>query len=623
MGEPRALGSAYLLGERIGRGATGEVWSASIRGEDANVAVKVLRPELGGDPEIVARFLREATTLTKLSHPNIVRIRDMVAEGGTLAIVMDLAPGTDLRQQLASNLTLPAGLTCQLGAQVAAGLEAAHAGGVVHRDLKPENILVNLDGDAGSTARVTDFGVAALSWGPTLTRHSQVVGTPEYLAPELASGGEVTGAADIYALGIVLYELLGGHPPFTGAHPMAVLNGHLNQPPAPLEGLPDDLWRLIAACLDKDPARRPSATAVRQTLTELAPRMAHLPPLPPRPRTQAPAPPAGIRQDDITNALPTRTRLAKTSIGTAPRGKAGTTDDKTTPQGRRRPLIAGASAVAAALVLVLLATSSLGAAPRDALRRMLTRTGGQETRATGNVADSRGEAAPPSQRPSPDPTDRGAGRRPGGTTGPGSPGSEAPGQPGGTPAPRRSGSGAGSTPAPAPDSRESPPVTTRPRQPRQVDMYRVWRQTADGQAHGHRIEDKQWTAQRFIATAPWVRAVEVNVGGKNFGVSAIAIRLMRLDGRTWVDVRTTPYVPLVENGVTRLAYDNPVPVRPGGTYIVQVFAGHGPIMVFFSNFNEDSRVHSYLWRPPGSDPEACYHGAEEMNMRVVGSTSAS
>jgi hypothetical protein len=152
-------------------------------------------------------------------------------------------------------------------------------------------------------------------------------------------------------------------------------------------------------------------------------------------------------------------------------------------------------------------------------------------------------------------------------------------------------------------------------------MYRVWRQTADGQAHGHRIEDKQWAAQRFIATAPWVRAVEVNVGGKTFGVSAIAIRLMRLDGRTWVDVRTTPYVPLVENGVTRLAYDNPVPVRTGGTYIVQVFAGYGPIVVYFSNFNEDSRVHSYLWRAPGSDPEACYHSAEEMNMRVIGSTS--
>ncbi len=265
--EGRPLGSRYLLLEPIGAGASGQVWRARRRWDGAAVAVKVLRPELSSDPNAVARFLRERNTLIGLDHPNLVDVLDLVAEGGVLAIVMQLVEGSDLRALLRANGAMAAPAAAVLLAQVAAALAAIHREGVVHRDLKPENVLVETGGDPVPTVRVTDFGVARSVGGTTVTAADQLVGTADYLAPELVAGRPLTPAADIYSLGVVAYELLSGHRPFEGEHPAAVLRAHLDAAPAPLAS---PLWGLVAACLAKDPAARPDAAAVASSMSAFA-----------------------------------------------------------------------------------------------------------------------------------------------------------------------------------------------------------------------------------------------------------------------------------------------------------------------------------------------------------------
>jgi len=590
----RALGSGYLLEEVIGRGATGQVWRGSTRTEGMPVAIKVLRPELGDDPEIVARFLRERTVMTSLIHPNLIRVHDLVAEQGSLAIVMDLVQGSDLRRLLTERHTLDPELVCRVGTQVATGLAAAHTAGVVHRDLKPENVLVDPSSGSGPVARVTDFGTAALGYSPSLTRHSRIVGTPEYMAPEQASGGPATGAVDVYALGVMLYELLSGRPPFTGDHPMAVLRGHLDTEPTRLAGVPDHLWAVVAACLDKDPAMRPQAEALREQLAALAPRLAGVPAL--QVQGNLITPPTG--EDE----RPTRIRLRKPAAA----DNAGGPERK--PVWRRPKVLAlgvpiAAAVMATILALVLLVGLGPGEEATGALRQALA-TRGREVARTSSTQ-------PPIDKTS--------------TT----QGTEPPIVP---PSPGSGSDITGSTVTrttlpkstkPTTSIRTPPSSSLRTRDPPQdVYMYRVWRQREAGEAHAHGLGTQQWAAQRFIPTKPWIRAVEVNVGGHT-GVTAVGIRLMLLEGSSWVDVRTDPTVPIVQNGVTRRVYDRPVRVESGRVYLLQVVAGHGPIAVYFSNSDEDPRIHSYLWRPPGSDPEACRHGPEEMNMGVIGWSRAS
>jgi hypothetical protein len=257
----RPLGSGYLLDEPIGRGATGQVWRGRRRSDDAAVAVKVLRSELAEDAEVVARFLAERSTLTGLSSPHLVRVLDLVAESGTLALVMELVDGADLRRSLATG-KLSASDGVRVLAQVADGLAAVHAAGIVHRDLKPENVLVGHDGSAVH-AWLTDFGVARTATPPggsRLTRTSRLVGTPEYVAPELAAGRPATGAADIYALGVLAYEVLSGRRPFDAEHPAALLRAHLEDAPSRPAGMSDDAWTVISGCLAKEPTDRPDAT---------------------------------------------------------------------------------------------------------------------------------------------------------------------------------------------------------------------------------------------------------------------------------------------------------------------------------------------------------------------------
>ncbi|WUS97271.1 protein kinase [Streptomyces sp. NBC_00708] len=276
----RPVGSKYLLEEPLGRGATGTVWRASQReaaGAEAavagrpgeTVAIKVLKEELANDADVVMRFLRERSVLLRLTHPNIVRTRDLVVEGDLLALVMDLIDGPDLHRYLRDNGPLTPVAAALLTAQIADALAASHADGVVHRDLKPANVLL-ADPDGEMRPMLTDFGIARLADSPGLTRTHEFVGTPAYVAPESAEGRPQTSAVDIYGAGILLYELVTGRPPFAGGTALEVLHRHLSEEPRRPSTVPEPLWTVIERCLSKDPDRRPSAENLARGLRTVA-----------------------------------------------------------------------------------------------------------------------------------------------------------------------------------------------------------------------------------------------------------------------------------------------------------------------------------------------------------------
>ncbi|MFE3144631.1 serine/threonine-protein kinase [Streptomyces scopuliridis] len=276
----RPVGSKYLLEEPLGRGATGTVWRARQRetaGAEAavagqpgeTVAIKVLKEELANDADIVMRFLRERSVLLRLTHPNIVRTRDLVVEGDLLALVMDLVDGPDLHRYLRENGPFSPVAGALLTAQIADALAASHADGVVHRDLKPANVLLKNDGER-LHPMLTDFGIARLADSPGLTRTHEFVGTPAYVAPESAEGRPQTSAVDIYGAGILLYELVTGRPPFAGATALEVLHRHLSEEPRRPTTVPEPLWTVIERCLRKDPDQRPSAENLARALRTVA-----------------------------------------------------------------------------------------------------------------------------------------------------------------------------------------------------------------------------------------------------------------------------------------------------------------------------------------------------------------
>ncbi|MDL2081349.1 serine/threonine-protein kinase [Streptomyces sp. GXMU-J15] len=276
----RPVGSKYLLEEPLGRGATGTVWRARQRetaGAEAavpgqpgeTVAIKVLKEELASDADIVMRFLRERSVLLRLTHPNIVRVRDLVVEGELLALVMDLIDGPDLHRYLRENGPFTPVAAALLTAQIADALAVSHADGVVHRDLKPANVLLKQNGGE-MHPMLTDFGIARLADSPGLTRTHEFVGTPAYVAPESAEGRPQTSAVDVYGAGILLYELVTGRPPFSGSSALEVLHQHLSAEPRRPSTVPDPLWTVIERCLSKDPDRRPSAENLARGLRVVA-----------------------------------------------------------------------------------------------------------------------------------------------------------------------------------------------------------------------------------------------------------------------------------------------------------------------------------------------------------------
>ncbi|MFE0459146.1 protein kinase [Kitasatospora sp. NPDC058965] len=284
----RKIGSRYTVHQVIGRGSAGTVWLGE--GPDGPVAVKLLREDLATDQVLVGRFVQERAALTSLDHPRVVGVRDMVVDGADLALVMELVHGTDLRSRLEREGVLAPQAAASVIADVADGLAAAHAAGIVHRDVKPENVMLDLAAPPGPggapRAKLTDFGIARLVDAPRRTRATRIIGTPDYLAPEIIEGLEPRAAVDIYALATVLYELLAGFTPFGGGHTGAVLRRHVTESVPPVPGLPDGLWRIISECLAKAPASRLRAAELAERLREQLPALAGLPPL-------APAAPVG------------------------------------------------------------------------------------------------------------------------------------------------------------------------------------------------------------------------------------------------------------------------------------------------------------------------------------------
>ncbi|MFJ5104669.1 serine/threonine-protein kinase [Streptomyces sp. NPDC088554] len=277
----RNIGSRYTAHQILGRGSAGTVWLGE--GPEGAVAIKLLREDLASDQELVGRFVQERTALLGLDHPRVVAVHDLVVDGNDLALVMELVRGTDLRTRLDRERRLAPEAAVAIVADVADGLAAAHAAGIVHRDVKPENILLDMEGPLGPggshPALLTDFGVAKLIDTPRRTKASRIIGTPDYLAPEIVEGLPPRAAVDIYALATVLYELLAGFTPFGGGHPGAVLRRHVTETVVPLPGIPEELWQLLVQCLAKAPASRLRASELAARLREQLPGLAGIPPL--------------------------------------------------------------------------------------------------------------------------------------------------------------------------------------------------------------------------------------------------------------------------------------------------------------------------------------------------------
>ena len=206
----RLLVGRYRLNRPIASGGMAEVWEATDETLARRVAVKLLHPHLGRDDSFVRRFRAEAVAAARLAHPSIVSVYDTFSADGMEAIVMELVVGTTMRADLDQHGPMRLEAVLAIGTQVADALGAAHASGLVHRDVKPANILLSADG----RVLVTDFGIAKAAEGNDLTSAGAMVGTAKYLAPEQVEGGPIDGRADLYALGVVLYEALTGVAPF-------------------------------------------------------------------------------------------------------------------------------------------------------------------------------------------------------------------------------------------------------------------------------------------------------------------------------------------------------------------------------------------------------------------------
>ncbi|MDX1447693.1 MAG: Stk1 family PASTA domain-containing Ser/Thr kinase [Acidimicrobiia bacterium] len=265
---PHDLTDRYLLTAHLARGGMADVYQGHDRLLNRKVAVKVLHSQLSNDEAFVKRFRKEAQAAANLTHPNIVGIYDWGQLDTTYFIVMELVEGRSLREVLKSEGTLLPRRAIEIAADVSAALSVAHRAGLVHRDIKPGNILLAPDG----TVKVTDFGIAR-AWDDSqeLTRTGAVMGTATYFSPEQAQGSTADERSDVYSVGVVLYEMLAGTPPFRGDNPMAVAYQHVSQAPNPPStvnpDVPASLDGIVLTALAKSPDDRyQTAEEMRQDL---------------------------------------------------------------------------------------------------------------------------------------------------------------------------------------------------------------------------------------------------------------------------------------------------------------------------------------------------------------------
>jgi len=262
----QTLAGKYRIEELISEGGMGAVYRGTHVLMDKKVAVKVLRPSLAADDTIVARFSREAKAASRIAHPHALSVTDFgESENGVVFLVMEYLDGETLKCVIRSAGPMALSRVTEIMRQVAGALDAAHAEGVIHRDLKSDNIML-METNGGDWAKVLDFGIAKItervgSYDPGITAPNLIIGTPQYMSPEQCSqSSELDSRSDIYSLGVILYEMLIGHVPFTGESPTAIMMKHLQETPpsvlAERDDLPESVGRVVARALAKKPEDR-------------------------------------------------------------------------------------------------------------------------------------------------------------------------------------------------------------------------------------------------------------------------------------------------------------------------------------------------------------------------------
>ena len=267
----RVLNGRYQLSALLGEGGMAMVYEAEDLLLGRKVAVKVLREQFAGDPGFLVRFQREARAAASLSHPNIVAVYDVGSDAGTQYIVMELVPGRTLKEIIQAEAPLGTARIIELGRQLCEGLEYAHQHGIVHRDVKAHNILVTRDG----WAKIADFGIAVALGASSLTQSGYVVGSAHYISPEQAKGEQSSASSDLYATGVLLYEMATGRLPFEGETSVVVALKQIQEEPVPPRRfnprIPESLQTIILQAMAKDPAGRfASAAEMAQTLVACA-----------------------------------------------------------------------------------------------------------------------------------------------------------------------------------------------------------------------------------------------------------------------------------------------------------------------------------------------------------------
>jgi hypothetical protein len=288
----QTLGGRYRVTALLGAGGMGAVYRAEHTALKKAVAIKVLSQEMASHREAALRFEREAMVSARIVHPNVVSATDSgrLADG-SLYLVLEYVEGRSLRQLIDAEHRLGPARALAIGSQIAEALGAAHRAGIVHRDLKPSNVMLLVEENHDEVVKVLDFGLARIaseaSSGEALTRTGSVFGTPEYMSPEQARGEIADHRADLYALGVILYELLSGRQPFMAPELVAVLIKHIQETPPPLPAdIPAPIASYVMSLLDKQPSRRPDdARQVAKALRRLAPPSAHFSTAPPRKHT--------------------------------------------------------------------------------------------------------------------------------------------------------------------------------------------------------------------------------------------------------------------------------------------------------------------------------------------------